>query len=173
MEKAGTSLVAKAKNIFQTAKEYWTEPPKGNYIPYKEVASISGAGFGVHWMTLLASTIGLDASNFLVGASIGLRPMDLQVMLIVANLVGIPIGIFRSWYYDNHHLKGGKFLPFIRRTCLPIVAIAAVFVWLPYESMSYITKAVVVWFMYMLLNIFLCFFNESYTYFQQIFDYIN
>lgn len=168
MEKAGTSLVAKAKNIFQTAKEYWTEPPKGNYIPYKEVASISGAGFGVHWMTLLASTIGLDASNFLVGASIGLRPMDLQVMLIVANLVGIPIGIFRSWYYDNHHLKGGKFLPFIRRTCLPIVAIAAVFVWLPYESMSYITKAVVVWFMYMLLNIFLCFFNESYTYFQQI-----
>ena len=168
MEKAGTSLVAKAKNIFQTAKEYWTEPPKGNYIPYKEVASISGAGFGVHWMTLLASTIGLDASNFLVGASIGLRPMDLQVMLIVANLVGIPIGIFRSWYYDNHHLKGGKFLPFIRKTCLPIVAIAAVFVWLPYESMSYITKAVVVWFMYMLLNIFLCFFNESYTYFQQI-----
>ena len=168
MEKAGTSLVAKAKNIFQTAKEYWTEPPKGNYIPYKEVASISGAGFGVHWMTLLASTIGLDASNFLVGASIGLRPMDLQVMLIVANLVGIPIGIFRSWYYDNHHLKGGKFLPFIRRTCLPIVLIAAVFVWLPYESMSYITKAVVVWFMYMLLNIFLCFFNESYTYFQQI-----
>ena len=168
MEKAGTSLVAKAKNIFQTAKEYWTEPPKGNYIPYKEVASISGAGFGVHWMTLLASTIGLDASNFLVGASIGLRPMDLQVMLIVANLVGIPIGIFRSWYYDNHHLKGGKFLPFIRRTCLPIVAIAAVFVWLPYESMPYITKAVVVWFMYMLLNIFLCFFNESYTYFQQI-----
>ncbi len=168
MEKAKTSLVAKAKDIFQTAKEYWTEPPKGNYIPYKEVASLSGAGFGVHWLTLLASTIGLDASNFLVGASIGLRPMDLQVMLIVANLVGIPIGIFRSWYYDNHHLKGGKFLPFIRRTCLPIVLIAAVFVWLPYENMSYITKAVVVWFMYMLLNIFLCFFNESYTYFQQI-----
>ena len=93
MEKTKTGLVTKAKDIFQTAKEYWTEPPKGNYIPYKEVASLSGAGFGVHWMTLLASTIGLDASNFLVGASIGLKPMDLQVMLIVANLIGIPIGI--------------------------------------------------------------------------------
>lgn len=168
MEKTKTGLVTKAKDIFQTAKEYWTEPPKGNYIPYKEVASLSGAGFGVHWMTLLASTIGLDASNFLVGASIGLKPMDLQVMLIVANLIGIPIGIFRSWYYDNHNLKGGKFLPFIRRTGLPIVLIAAIFVWLPYENMQYITKAVVVWFMYMLLNIFLCFFNESYNYFQQI-----
>ena len=112
MENTKKGLVTKAKYVLQTAKEYWTEPPKGNYIPYKEVASISGAGFGVHWMTTLASTIGLDANNFLVGASIGLRPMDLQIMLIVANLVGIPIGIFRGWYYDNHNLKGGKFLPF-------------------------------------------------------------
>ena len=58
MEKQKTGLVTKAKDILHTAKEYWTEPPKGNYIPYKEVASLSGAGFGVHWMTTLASTIG-------------------------------------------------------------------------------------------------------------------
>ncbi len=169
MEKEGKgSVVAKAKNLFMTAKEYWTEPPKGNYIPYKEVASLSGAGFGVHWMTLLSSTIALDASNFLVGASIGLKPTDLQVMLIVANIIGIPIGFFRAWYFDNHNLKGGKFLPFIRRTGLPIVLIATAFVWLPYENMDYTVKAVVVWFMNMLLSIFAGFFNESYTYFQQI-----
>lgn len=161
-------IVSKAKSFISTVKTYWHEPAKGNYIPYKEVASLSGAGFGVHWITLLASTIGLDASNFLVGASINLKPTDLQIMLIVANLVGIPIGIFRSWYYDNHHHEGGKFLPFIRRTGLPIVIISTIFVWLPYENMTYITKAVVVWFMYMLLNVFLCFFSESYTYFQQI-----
>ena len=165
-EKAGLS--GKVKNILNTAKEYWSEPPKGSYIPYKEVASLSGAGFGVHWMTTLSSVISLDASSFLMGASIGLKPTDLYVMLVVANLVGIPIGVFRSWYYDNHNLKGGKFLPFIRRTALPIVLISAIFVWLPYENMQYITKAVVVWFMYMLLNIFLCFYTESYTYFQQI-----
>ncbi|MBQ9850357.1 MAG: MFS transporter [Clostridia bacterium] len=162
------SVISKAKNLYLTAKEYWTEPPKGNYIPYKEVASLSGAGFGVYWTTLLASTIGLNASNFLVGASIGLRPVDLQIMLNVANLIGIPMGIFRSWYYDNHNIKGGKFLPFIQRTGLPIVLISLIFVWLPYENMEYITKAVVVWFMYMLLNVFFCFYNESYTYFQQI-----
>ena len=168
MEKQKTGLVAKAKGVLNTAKEYWTEPPKGNYIPYKEVASLSGAGFGVHWMTTLAATIGLDASNFLVGASIGLRPMDLQIMLIVANVVGIPIGIFRGWYYDNHNLKGGKFLPFIRMMGLPIVLIATIFVWLPYENMQYEVKAIVVWFMYMLLSFCLGFFNESYNYFQQI-----
>ncbi len=166
--KSNTGIFSKAKSVIDTAKAYWNVPPKGNYIPYKEVASLSGAGFGVYWTTLLASTIGLNAGNFLVGASIGLKPMDLQIMLNVANLIGIPIGIFRSWYYDNHNLKGGKFLPFIRRTGLPIVLISMLFVWLPYENFSYNTKAVVVWFMYLLLNIFLCFYNESYTYFQQI-----
>ena len=163
-----SGIVSKAKNLIFSVKEYWSEPAKGNYIPNKEIASLSGAGFGVHWATLLASTIGLDASNFLVGASIGLKPFDLSIMLIVANLVGIPIGIFRSWYYDNHKLEGGKFLPFIRKMGLPIVLISTVFVWLPYENMEYLTKAIVVWFMYMLLNIFLCFYSESYTYFQQI-----
>lgn len=164
----GNGIVSKARSLIFSVKEYWHEPAKGNYIPNKEIASLSGAGFGVHWLTLLASTIGLDASNFLVGASIGLKPVDLSVMLIVANLVGIPIGIFRSWYYDNHKLDGGKFLPFIKKTGLPIVLISTIFVWLPYENMDYLTKAIVVWFMYMLLNIFLCFFSESYTYFQQI-----
>lgn len=163
-----TGIKTKIKNVIQTTKEYWLEPPKGNYIPYKEVASLSGAGFGVHWLSLLPGTIALSASNFLVGASIGLKPMDLQIMLIIANIVGMPLGIFRAWYYDNHHLEGGKFLPFIKKTGVPIVLISTVFVWLPWEFMSYITKAVVVWFMYMLLSVFLSFYNESYTYFQQI-----
>lgn len=166
--KIRTKAIPKVKETFTLAKTYWTEPPKGYYVPYKEIAYLSGAGFGVHWVTTLASTIGLNASNFLVGASIGLKPMDLQIMLIVANLIGIPMGIFRSWYYDNHHLKGGKFLPFLRHTALPMVIISLVFVWLPYENWNYITKAVVVEIMYLLLNIFLCFYNESYTYFQQI-----
>ncbi|MBR3868816.1 MAG: MFS transporter [Clostridia bacterium] len=161
-------FIQKAKDTINLAKQYWNVPPKGNYISYKEIASLSGAGFGVNWTVLLASMIALNASNFLVGASIGLKPMDLQIMLNVANIIGIPLGIFRSWYYDNHHLKGGKFLPFLRMTAVPTVLISLIFVWLPYEQMTYITKAVVVEIMYLLLNVFLCFYNESYTYFQQI-----
>lgn len=168
MENGKPTLKQKIGGVVAEAKKYWKTPAEGNYIPYKEVAYLSGAGFGVHWTTLLASTIGLNASNFLVGASIGLKPMDLQIMLIVANLIGMPMGIFRGWYYDNHHLKGGKFLPFIRRTAFPIVLISLLFVWLPYENWNYVTKAVAVEIMYLLLNIFLGFYNESYNYFQQI-----
>ncbi len=161
-------IIPKVKETINLAKTYWHVPPKGNYVSYKEIACISGAGFGVHWMTTLSSTIALNASNFLVGASIGLKPMDLQIMLIVANIIGIPLGIFRSWYYDNHNLKGGKFLPFIRHTALPTFLTALVFVWLPYENWDYITKAVVVEVMYLLLNVFAGFYSESYGFFQQI-----
>ena len=162
------ALIEKAKSTIGLAKKYWHEPPKGNYISYKEIASLSGAGFGVYWATLLPMAIALNASNFLVGACIGLKPMDLQIMLNIANIIGIPLGIFRSWYYDNHKLKGGKFLPFIQMSVVPMVLVSAIFVWLPYESFSYILKAIVVEIMYLLLNVFLCFYNESYTYFQQI-----
>lgn len=166
MEKQNIS--SKIKHGINTAKEYWHTPPKGSYVSYKEIGALSGAGFGVHWLTLLASTIGLNASNFLVGASIGLKPMDLQIMLIVANFIGIPLGIFRSWYYDNHKIKGGKFLPFIQMTAVPIFLISLIFVWLPFENWNYLTKAVVVEAMYLLLNVFLSFYTESYNYFQQI-----
>ncbi len=161
-------FIEKAKSTIGLAKKYWNEPPKGNYVSYKEIASLSGAGFGVYWATLLPMTVGLNASNFLVGACIGLKPMDLQIMLIIANIIGIPLGIFRSWYYDNHNLKGGKFLPFIQMSVVPMVLISTIFVWLPYESFSYITRVIVVELMYLLLNVFLCFYNEGYMYFQQI-----
>ena len=158
----------KVKELVSTAKQYWNTPAKGNYVPYKEIATLGAAGFGVHWTSVLPTAIGLDAGNFLVGASIGLKPLDLWIMLLVANIIGIPIAIFRGWYFDNHNMKGGKFIPFIVRSTVPIVLISAVFVWLPYENWQYITKAVVVEILYLLLQFFLCFYNEGFTYLQQI-----
>ena len=165
---ARPGLKGKAKSAFETAKKYWRQPAEGNYVSYKEIAFLSGAGFGVHWLTVLASSIGLSATNYIVGPSIGLEPMHLQIMLNVANIIGIPIGIFRSWYYDNHNLKGGKFLPFIQKSALPIFLLSTLFVWLPYERMDYITKAVVVEVMYLAISIAMSFYTESYNYFQQI-----
>lgn len=156
------------KSLLGKIKQNWNEPPSGNYIPYKEVVNIGAAGFGVHWASTLAATIGLDASNFLVGASIGLQPVHLSVMLIVANLVGMPIAFFRGWFFDNHKMPGGKFIPIMLRTPIPIVAISTVFVWLPYESWSYWTKVAVVWCMYMLLQFFLCLYSEGWAFFQQV-----
>ena len=156
------------KSLLGKIKQNWNEPSAGNYIPYKEVVNIGAAGFGVHWASTLAATIGLDASNFLVGASIGLQPVHLSIMLIVANLVGMPIAFFRGWFFDNHKMPGGKFIPIMLRTPIPIVAISTVFVWLPYENWQYWTKVVVVWCMYMILQFFVCLYSEGWAFFQQV-----
>lgn len=156
------------KSLLGKIKENWNQPAPGNYMPYKEVVTIGAAGFGVHWTSTLASTIGLDASNFLVGASIGLQPIHLSIMLIVANLMGMPIAFFRGWFFDNHKMPGGKFIPIMLRTPIPIVAISTIFVWLPYENWQYWTKVAVVWCMYMLLQFFMCFYGEGWAFFQQV-----
>ena len=160
--------MGKIKSLISTAKQYWDKPAEGNYVPYKEIVNLGVAGFGVHWTSTLASTIGLDAANFLVGASIGLQPMHLSIMLIIANIVGMPIAFFRGWFFDNHKMKGGKFIPIMIRTPIPIVAISTIFVWLPYESWQYATKVVVVWLFYMVLQFFLCLYGEGWAFFQQI-----
>lgn len=158
----------KIYSLINNIKQHWNTPAEGNYVPYKEVVTIGIAGFGVNWTSHLASTIGLSASNFLVGASIGLQPMDLQIMLIIANLVGMPIAFFRGWFFDNHKMPGGKFIPIMLRTPIPIVALSTLFVWLPYENWQYSTKVVVVWFMYMFVQFFLCLYNEGWAFFQQV-----
>lgn len=160
--------MGKIKSLIGYIKEHWNTPADGNYVPYKEVVNIGVAGFGINWASTLASAIGLGANNFLVGASIGLQPVHLQVMLILANLVGLPVAIFRGWFLDNHKLPGGKFIPILLRTPIPIVLISTIFVWLPYERWDYWTKVVVVWIMYVILSAFLGFYNESFAYLKQV-----
>lgn len=161
-------LKEKITGVINTTKTYWHEPPKGQYVSYKEVGFLSGAGFGVHWMMLLASAISLTVGNYIVGASINIEGVHLQLMLNIANIIGIPIGIFRGWYIDNHHLKGGKFLPFIKLTAAPIFILSTLFVWMPYEHMDYLTKCIVVEIIFLLMSICTGFYNEAYTFFQQV-----
>ena len=160
--------MGKIKGLIGNIKQYWNTPAEGNYVPYKEIANLGVAGFGIHWASTLANAIGLSASNFIVGASIGLQPVHLQVMLILANIVGIPIGVFRGWFFDNHKMPGGKFIPILLKTPIPIAIISTLFVWLPYEQMDYWTKVVVVWIVFMILSVFLGFYNEAFTFYKQV-----
>ena len=160
--------MGKINELLGTLKKYWHTPAEGNYVPYKEITNLGVAGFGIHWASTLANAIGLSAANFIVGASIGLQPVHLQVMLILANIVGIPIGIFRGWFFDNHKMPGGKFIPILLKTPIPIAVISTLFVWLPYEQMDYWTKVIVVWIVFMVLSVFLGFYNEAFAFYKQV-----
>lgn len=160
--------MGKVKSLINNIKQNWNTPADGNYVPYKEIVNLGVAGFGIHWASTLANAIGLSAANFIVGASIGLQPVHLQVMLILANIVGIPIGIFRGWFFDNHKMPGGKFIPIMLKTPIPIAIISTLFVWLPYEQMDYWTKVIVVWIVFMILSVFLGFYNEAFAFYKQV-----
>ncbi len=160
--------MGKISGLINNVKQHWNTPAEGNYVPYKEIVNLGVAGFGIHWASTLGNAIGLSAANFIVGASIGLQPVHLQIMLIIANIVGIPIGIFRGWYFDNHKLPGGKFIPIMLKTPIPIAVISTLFVWLPYENMEYWTKVIVVWVGFMILSVFLGFYNEAFAFYKQV-----
>ena len=161
-------LTQTVSDTIRTAKTYWKQPAKGNFVSYKEIICLGLGGFGAQWLTLLATSIGLSANNYILGACFQMDGMHLQTMLVIANLVGIPLGILRNYIYDNSHMKDGKFLPFIKHTAIPTVITAIIFVWLPVEQMTYMQKAVAIEILYLLMTVFLCFYNESYQFFQQI-----
>lgn len=167
MSSKTSALKAKAVALFSMIKQYWHIPPEGYSVPYKEIFNLGIAGIGTYWARLLAVEIALSANTFLVGHTIKLDPMHLQYMLTVANIVGMPIAFFRGWYVDNHKMKGGKYLPFLIRTPFPIAAISTLFVWLPFDKMTYNTKAAVVWFFYMAVQFFICFLSESFSFVHQ------
>lgn len=162
------NLTQKGKETINTIKKYWTEPPAGNYVPYKEIAALSGGGIGVHWATTLASYIGLDAGNFLIGSTLQIDSVHLGYMLIIANLIGMPFAFLRGWLFDNHNMKGGKFIPFLLRTPLPIVLLSTVFVWLPFENVSYITKVILTEIFFIVIQNLVSFYSDSFAYIQQI-----
>lgn len=57
-------------NIKQTAtallnnvKYYWKEPPKGRYMPFKEIAAYSFGGIGAYFVIQLGSTLIVSTDN--------------------------------------------------------------------------------------------------------------
>lgn len=158
----------KVENFLNNAKKYWSEPAPGRHVPFKEIACYGVGGMGVHFATTLASAIGLSAGNFIVGASLQIDPVHLQVMSILASIFGFFVTMVRSYLFDNTKSKEGKFRPWLKWMGFPTVAASILFVWMPYEVMDYWTKVVTVLLCYILINCFSPFFAEAYGMLLQV-----
>jgi len=156
-------LVEKAKDGLSKVKTYWKTPPLGKYVAYKEMIAYGIGGMGVQFVIAFASLIALSATSFLVGNTIGIKPMHLQYMGVVSTFIGFAITIARSYIIDNSRLKMGKFRPWLAIMGVPAVIISVVFVWLPYETMSYREKVAAVFICYNLLQCCYPFFQNSFT----------
>ncbi|MGI6772788.1 MAG: hypothetical protein GX264_01540 [Clostridiales bacterium] len=153
----------KVSSALDYVKLYWKKPPTGKYVSLKEVINYGVGGIGVQFIIYFSSLIALTSSSLLVGNTIGIQPVHLQIMSVISTVIGFGITILKSYLIDTVNFKMGKFKPWLAFTALPTVILSIVFVWLPYETMSYSSKVISVFICYNLLMLFYPFYTESYN----------
>lgn len=158
-----SNLKEKVSTTWNNVVLHWKTPALGKYVSYKEIIAYGVGGMGVQFVMFFCSLIALSATSFLVGNTIGIKPMHLQYMAVASTIIGFGITIGRSYIIDSARFKSGKFRPWLAITGIPNVIIAVVFVWLPYETMSYMQKVIAVFLCYNLLQCFYPFFQQAYT----------
>lgn len=158
-----SNLKEKVSTTWNNVVLHWKTPALGKYVSYKEIIAYGVGGGGVQFVMFFCSLIALSATSFLVGNTIGIKPMHLQYMAVASTIIGFGITIGRSYIIDSARFKSGKFRPWLAITGIPTVIIAVVFVWLPYETMSYMQKVIAVFLCYNLLQCFYPFFQQAYT----------
>ena len=135
----------KVKYGFSYVKTYWKTPPLGNYMPIKEIAALAGGGMGIRFITQCVSSVLLSATNVFVGNTIGIEPMNLYYIYLIAVVISFPLTMLRAYIVDNTRNKKGKYRPYLISMGIPTVLLSIGYFWMPYEKMeSQITKCVVV-----------------------------
>lgn len=135
----------KVKDGFSYVKTYWKTPPLGNYMPIKEIAALAGGGMGIRFITQCVSSVLLSATNVFVGNTIGIEPMNLYYIYLIAVVISFPLTMVRAYIVDNTRNKKGKYRPYLISMGIPTVLLSIGYFWMPYEKMeSQVTKCVVV-----------------------------
>ncbi len=145
------------------AKTYWKIPPFGNYMNYKEIASLAGGGIGFKAILTCVEGMILSVGNNLIGNVIGISPKKLYFIYIIAVLVSFPLTALRANIIDNTRNKKGKYRPYLMSMGIPTAVLGIGFVWMPYERMSENTACIVVLLFNIGFQFFYQFFYEVYN----------
>lgn len=170
------SLTEKVKNGVDNFRTYWKTPPKNRYMSFREIAAYSGGGIGAYMVITMGTACLLSTNNVLLSSTLGIAPMDMYIMYVIAVIVNIFLTGIRANIIDNTRNKAGKYRPYIVSMAVPTAIITIVMVWFPYnkfgalfgegmifgESKSYVAKCAVIMVLNLLLHFFYYFFYESY-----------
>ena len=157
-------------------KTYWKTPPKGRYMNFREIAAYSGGGIGAYMIITLGNACLISTNNTLLSGVLGIAPLDMYIMYVVAVLANIPLTAVRANIIDNTRNKAGKYRPYIVTMAIPSAIICITMVWFPYEafgalfgtgelfgkSFAYISKCAVVMVLNLLLQFIYYFFYDGY-----------
>ncbi len=134
------TIKTKVVGVYEDVVLHWNRPAKGNSVPYKEILNYALGGMGQHMVTYLLAYMTLSASNTLLGSTIGIRPLHLQYMSIAQTFIGIIFSVLRGKWVDNTRTRYGRFRPYIALMGFPLVALSLIFLFLPFDGMTYTNK---------------------------------
>ncbi len=169
-------LKQKATGLLNDVKKYWKSPPKGKYMPFREIAAYSGGGIGAYMIITIGTACILGTNNVLISSTLGVAPMDMYIMYVLAVVINIFLTGVRANIIDNTRNKAGKYRPYIVTMAIPTAIVAMAMVWFPYAEFgalfgegeifgatkAYIAKCAVIMVLNILLHFFYYFFYEAY-----------
>lgn len=170
------SLSQTVKNGVEMVKTHWKTPPKGRYMPYREIAAYSGGGIGAYMIITLGNACLLSMGNTLISSTLGVGPTDMYLLYVIAILINIPFTGLRATIIDNTRNKAGKYRPYIVRMAIPTAIICNLIVWFPYDRLGlivgegmifgkekeYVAKCAIILVLNILLNFIYYFFYDGY-----------
>ncbi|MBQ5678150.1 MAG: MFS transporter [Clostridia bacterium] len=170
------SLSQTVKNGVEMVKTHWKTPPKGRYMPYREIAAYSGGGIGAYMIITLGNACLLSMGNTLISSTLGVGPTDMYLLYVIAILINIPFTGLRATIIDNTRNKAGKYRPYIVRMAIPTAIICNLIVWFPYDKLGlivgegmifgnekeYVAKCAIILILNILLNFIYYFFYDGY-----------
>lgn len=130
------NLAETVREGYSKVKTYWKTPPLGKYMSFKEIASLAGGGIGVKFIITCISAVLLSATNVFVGNTIGIEPMNMYFIYILAVIISFPLTMFRAYIIDNARNRKGKYRPYILTMGIPTIILAIGYFWMPYEKMG-------------------------------------
>ena len=169
-------LKSKIGGLVKDVKMHWNEPPKGRYMPFKEIVSYAGGGIGVKFLAVMATNMILSATNVLIGNTLGVEPIDMYILYFISVIVNIPLSGVRANIIDNTRSKEGKYRPYIVKMGIPSAIVTILFVWFPYSQFgalfgegtffgkdrAYVVTCTVILILNFIQNFFYYFFSEAY-----------
>lgn len=176
MNMAEVSLKQKVSSVVDKVKYYWNDPPKGRFIPWKQIAAYSGGGIGAYLIINIATACLLSTNNTLISSTLGVDPTHMYILYVIAVLANIPLTAIRANIIDNTRSKAGKYRPYILKMGVPTAIISILMVWFPYdkleiifgtgeflgETRAYIAKCALILIFNLFLHFFYYFFYDAY-----------
>lgn len=155
-------------NVYKDITSHWKHPAQGNFVSYKELINLALGGMGNQLTMQLVWQMGLSAGNTLLGSTIGIRPIHLQYMLTAQTILNVLFFFIRAHIVDNTRTKWGRFRPYIAFAGIPLAVLSVIFVFLPFQTMSYNEKFICVFVFAISISMIQPLFTDTYSELQTV-----